>query len=35
LSTASVFHSVTLAALVGILVSLQAYVFLFTEIVVK
>jgi len=30
-----VFHSVALAALVGILVSLQAYVFQFTEIVVK
>jgi lactate permease len=29
------FHSVALAALVGILVSLQAYVFPFTEIVVK
>jgi lactate permease len=29
------FHSVALAALVGILVSLQAYIFPFTEIVVK
>jgi lactate permease len=29
------FHSVALATLVGILVSLQAYVFPFTEIVVK
>jgi lactate permease len=29
------FHSVALAALVGILVSLEAYVFPFTEIVVK
>jgi lactate permease len=29
------FHSVALAALVGILVSLQAYVFPCTEIVVK
>ena len=35
LSTASVVHSVAVAALVGILVSLQAYVFQFTEIVVK
>ena len=35
LSTATVVHSVALAALVGILVSLQAYVFQFTEIVVK
>ena len=30
-----VLYSVALAALVGILVSLQAYVFQFTEIVVK
>jgi hypothetical protein len=30
-----VVHGVALAALVGILVSLQAYVFQFTEIVVK
>jgi hypothetical protein len=30
-----VVHSVALAALVGILVLLQAYVFQFTEIVVK
>jgi hypothetical protein len=30
-----VFHSVALAALVGILVSLQTYVFPFTETVVK
>ena len=29
------FHSIALAALVGILVSLQAYVFPFSEIVVK
>jgi lactate permease len=29
------FHSVALATLVGILVSLQAYVFPFTEIVVE
>ena len=35
LSTSVVFDSVALAALVGILVSLQAYVVQFTEIVVK
>ena len=35
LSTASVVHSVAVAALVGILVSLPAYVFQFTETVVK
>jgi hypothetical protein len=35
LSIAFFFCTVALAALVGILVSLQAYVFPFTEIVVK
>ncbi len=35
LSTAPVFYSVALPTLWGVLVSLQAYVFQFTEIVVK